>query len=192
MSDLASTSEKDGGLPASDNVRLRDIIETIQYVANNCMGQAGMKTIHELCDVGLDCLPLAPPAPAESGEPAGWLISHKQFPTELEPFVSCADPLTPADREAGFTATLLYAHPPAESAGSPSTSGVGVTDEMVVLASEAFWASITEIQITGAIVGFDAGIRAALVAALSSPPDPSRDTQPALLSTDETKEGGNG
>ena len=94
-----------------------------------------------------------------------------------------------------------HIHPPAESAGSTSGVGVPIADDeqfswfdTLNSCLETFWA-ITQpdtdnrLLAEGALDALQA-LQATTLSAATS--DPSRDTQPALLSTDETKEGGNG
>lgn len=125
---------------------------------------------------------LASPAPAESGEPVAW-----QHRGPRGGWIT-------TDEKTQWSERALYAHPPAESAGS-TTSGVGVTEAATKLI--AHWDSMSGPEKRGEFEGvgywspagrmvsteFIVELRAALS---------SRDTQPALLSTDETKEGGNG
>lgn len=169
--DLASTSEKDGGLWRDlalqfDGHRI-EALSLLRYVseARNCaeaMGRIG----------------------------------------EIKPFL--AKP--PLSGEAVLANRL---HPPAESSGSPSTSGVGVTDEYVPQVihydgeGDPYWQFVERdtATVTGEVfaanvemlMDFDGNVIGFNIYDPAAPPsDPSRDTQPALLSTDETKEGGNG
>lgn len=145
----------------------------------------------------------ASPAPAESREPVAWLRTERPIYDGVpgRTYTTNDPELAELWRLNDYTESLvpLYAHPPAESAGSPSTSGVGVPDGWVLVPREPTEAMKREgvskalsVQLSAGYTWPDymADLWATMLSA--APSDPSRDTQPALLSTDETKEGGNG
>ena len=82
--------------------------------------------LHAAHDVVLKAFAaLASPAPAESGEPVAWRV--KDFADGWIYHTDEARALRLAEHMSGALVHPVYLHPPAESAGSPSTSGVGVT-----------------------------------------------------------------
>jgi hypothetical protein len=53
---------------------------------------------------------LARHAPVEAGEPVAWLLTHPTEPTDVE-LASSGEPITDADRQAGWDAEPLYRRP---------------------------------------------------------------------------------
>lgn len=65
----------------------------------------------------------------EDAGPVAWLITHRQFPDEVERHAPGVDPLTPADREAGFSATPLFASPLPVEAGTVDEQPVEIAHD---------------------------------------------------------------
>jgi len=226
MSDLASTSEK--GRPTDEELN----VWSQEYLPD----EAHFRVPRLIAEVRRL---RASPAPAESGEPE-WQPVEERFkaalgryetPAELAeglrmsatywrdkpPSEYAAQPRIMADfhERAAIAIERLLAHPPAESAGSPSTSGVGVTIKPLewqtdgieyscrrwdyrVTTNGTSW-GISPIDwpafdypypsAAAAMAEAQASHEARIRSALVYPSDAPRDTQPALLSTDETQEG---